>query len=145
MRRRRSRGVAAIEFALVLAVFSAILAGFLYFGRFAMERAVLDRATTDAARYMATVPAEDLRDSARRSALLARTRALLEETLRGSGIQTTDLYVSYRCGSSDCGTVLPSNSLATVTVSATLGYSDTMFGAAERIEFAAYAEAGRGD
>ncbi|WP_342118947.1 TadE family protein [Pseudoduganella sp. OTU4001] len=143
MRRRYCKGVAALEFALVLLAFTAIMLGFLSIGRMMMVGMALDRATTDAARYMATVPVEDLRDSTRRAALLANTRSVLEQGLAASGIQASDLTVGYVCGNTDCNTLSQSNPLESIIVTATVNYSDGWFGIGERTELTTTAGAGR--
>ena len=55
MKRRRGRGVAALELCVVLPVWVMILTACLYYGRLALSGAALDRAASAAARYLATV------------------------------------------------------------------------------------------
>ncbi|MYN04099.1 hypothetical protein GTP41_18565 [Pseudoduganella sp. DS3] len=143
MKRRRCRGVALIELVAVLAVCVPLLLGILYYGRMAMDGALLDRAASDAARYLATLPPEELRDSARRAVVLANAQSMLEQALQASGLALQDLQVDYRCGLNSCSMVTPSNPLASITVIAVLQYRATLFGMPQVVELRAQAEAGR--
>lgn len=143
MRRRPSRGVAVIELAAVLLACSLMLMALLNYGRLAMEGALLDRATGDAARYLAALPPEELRDSARRSVVLGNAQAMLEQALLDSGLQLQDLQTSYLCGADTCALVTASNPLASMTVIAVLQYRDDWFGSGT-LELRAQAEANRG-
>ena len=67
MKRTRCRGVAAIEAALVLAGLAPLLAFALNLGRLAIDGAAADRAASNAARFLSTVPLESLHDSTRRA------------------------------------------------------------------------------
>lgn len=145
MRARRTRGFAAIEFALVIGVWVVILVNGLYFGRMAMAGVVLDRAANDAARYLATVPVERLRDSAQRALALANAQAMTQAALADAGIAAQDLQLDFRCGLSSCGVVSAANPLASMTVTAMLRYHDDWFGAVGDVDLLSYAEAGRGN
>ncbi|WP_374584320.1 hypothetical protein [Pseudoduganella sp.] len=143
MKRRTSRGAAMIELAAVLVACSMMLMACLNYGRLAMEGAVLDRAAADAARYLAALPPEELRDSARRGVVLANAQAMLEQVLQDSGLQVLDLQTSYLCGADTCAMVTSSNPLASMTVIAVLQYRDDWFGSGT-LELRAQAEASRG-
>lgn len=143
MRRRRCRGIAAIELALVLLACSLLLMQCLYFGRLAMNGAVLNRAASDAARYLALVPVEILRDGARRAQVLANAQAMLEAALADAGVPVQDLQVDFACGVTSCNVVTAANPLASMRVTAMLRYRDEWFGAADEVDLLAYAEAGR--
>ncbi|MCE3264181.1 MAG: hypothetical protein K0R43_3260 [Pseudoduganella sp.] len=143
MRRRHCRGVAAIELAMVLLVCALLLTQCLYYGRLAMSGAVLDRATSDVARYLALVPVESLRDGTQRALVLGNAQVMLEQALADAGVQVLDLQVDFGCGLTGCSVVSPANPLASMSVTAMLRYRDEWFGAAGDVDLLAYAEAGR--
>lgn len=139
--RQRSRGIAAIEFALVLGVCVFILAACLYCGRLLMSGAVLDRATVDATRYLATVPVEHMRNDARRAAALLQARMMLETALNDAGIPTQGMYLDFDCGLGDCDDVAPANPLDSVALYVIVHYDDAWSGTG--VDISSYAEAGR--
>lgn len=146
MKRRHSRGVALIELAAVLAACVILLGACLSYGRLALQGAVLDQATADAARYLATLPPEELRDSGRRAIALANAQAMVEQALAAAGVQVLELQLDYRCGPNTCNLVTATNPLSSMTVIALLQYHDTWLGAgAGDLEVRAHAEAGRGN
>lgn len=102
MKRRRSRGVAAIEAALVMAGLTPLLVLALNMGRLAIDGAALDRAASNAARYLATVPLESLRDSSRRSVVLDSARYLIVQTLAASKVDVATLHVEFLCDPGSC-------------------------------------------
>lgn len=143
MKRLRERGVAAIEAALVLFATTALLVNLLYCGRLAWHGAALDGAAYNAARYLASVPPEDLSDSSRRGAVLATAQAMVNETLAGAGVTGQDLQVQYLCGAGWCS-VLAAGSVPTkVAVLATLEFRDEIFGSPGQTLLSSYVEVGR--
>jgi Flp pilus assembly protein TadG len=60
LKRAQQRGVAAVEFAFVLIFMLMIVAGIIEFGRAFWYYNALDKATRDGARYMSTVPKDQL-------------------------------------------------------------------------------------
>lgn len=102
MRRLRCRGVASIEFALVLFAGALMLQGCLFYGRALMYTLALDRTVHDMARYLTQQPDENLLNAARRTALLNKARAMLQESLLQSGLQLETMYVEMRCGGYNC-------------------------------------------
>lgn len=102
MRRLRCRGVASIEFALVLFAGALMLQGCLFYGRALMYTLALDRSVHDMARYLTQQPEETLRNGTRRAVVLNKARAMLQESLQQSGLQLETLYVEMRCGGFDC-------------------------------------------
>lgn len=58
--RYKARGVAAVEFAFVIIFLLIIVAGIIEFGRAFWYYNALDKATRDGARYMSTVPKEQI-------------------------------------------------------------------------------------
>lgn len=80
---RRQRGVAAIELALILVFFMALLPFVLLFGRALLVYTALQKSTHDAARYLATMPLPQMAnaDAAEQGAVFARQmvrQAMLE-------------------------------------------------------------------
>jgi len=143
MKRRRCRGVAAIEAALVLFATSALLVNLLYCGRLALDGAALDRAASGAARYLSTVPLEDLHDSARRGAALAAAQAIAAETLAAAGIDVQQLQLEFLCDPGACATLPAGVTPSRVGVLANLSFYDEVFGGHAPTQLTAYAEVGR--
>lgn len=69
--RRRQRGIAALELALVLPIFLILLMFPLYLGRVLWHYTVIQRAAQDAARYLSTIPLSEMKNPARAPALVA--------------------------------------------------------------------------
>ena len=75
---RRQRGIAAVELAFILPVFLLLLAFPLYFGRVFWHYTAAQKAAQDAARYLASVPAAELKDPARASSVVAVVKDIVE-------------------------------------------------------------------
>lgn len=144
MRRLRCRGVAAIEAALVMVALAPVVALALYAGRLAVGGSALDRAASNAARYLATVPLESLRDGTRRAIALAVAQAMIEETLAAANVEGLQ-PVEFRCGSRSCSQLDVTEKPATVGVVATITYRDTLFGDHFPMTLTVHAEVGRGN
>ena len=149
MKRLRWRGVAAIETALVMFALSVLLVHALRYGLQAEGGAALDRAASNAARYLATVPIQTLRSSARRAAVLATARGLIDETLAAANLDVSTLEVQFLCDPGLCDALTPSTVPATVPskvgVLASMQYRNDMFSSIEPVGLSVYAEVGRGN
>ena len=105
---RRQQGVAAIELALIMLFFMGLLPVVLLFGRALFMYTVVQKSAQDAARYMATLPLQQMTndDTANQAAAFATqlVRQALAETgpvLNATRIRGDCLYASgdYPCGS----------------------------------------------
>jgi len=105
---RRQAGVAAIELALIMLFFMGLLPVVLLFGRALFLYTVVQKSAQDAARYMATLPLQQMTndDTANQAAAFATqlVRQALAETgpvLNANRIRVDCLYASgdYPCGS----------------------------------------------
>jgi len=126
MKRLRCRGMALVEAALTLPVCLAVLAFTLSFGRQTWYTAVLDKATADAARYVASVPLESLQDGSRRSAVLSAAEAMLAEALASAGIPATLLNVEIGCANMDCAAMPASEAPQWVVVRVQVYFTDSI-------------------
>lgn len=105
---RRQRGVAAIELALIMLFFLALLPVVLLFGRALFAYTALQKGVHDAARYMATLPLAQMSDAdaATESAAFARSMVVgaMRETwpkLQAARVSLECVYAddAYPCGS----------------------------------------------
>lgn len=105
---RRQQGVAAIELALIMLFFMGLLPVVLLFGRALFMYTVVQKSAQDAARYMATLPLQQMTndDTANQAAAFATqlVQQALAETgplLNANRIRVECVYASgdYPCGS----------------------------------------------
>ncbi|MDY0961108.1 MULTISPECIES: TadE/TadG family type IV pilus assembly protein [Massilia] len=100
---RRQRGVAAVEFAVLLPCLALVLASLILCARLMWHYTVAHKAAQDAARYMATVPAVEMRSpalavEAKAVAVEIAKREMVDLAL-GRNAATTDVQCdSYNCG-----------------------------------------------
>ncbi|USX17164.1 pilus assembly protein [Oxalobacteraceae bacterium OTU3CAMAD1] len=73
----RQRGIAAVEFAIVLPFLVLMLIMPLYLGRVFWHYTAIQHAAQDAARYLSTIPAADMSNPARAPAAVAVANAIL--------------------------------------------------------------------
>lgn len=104
---RRQDGVAAIELALILLFFMALLPFVLLFGRALLVYTALQKSTHDAARYLATMPLPQMAnaDAAEQGAAFARQmvlQAMLESWpgMSSGKVNVDCIYIDdfYSCG-----------------------------------------------
>lgn len=145
MRRRRCQGIAAIEAALCMWLLAVLLVACLSMGRLALGGAALDRAASNAARYLATVPVDSLHDAARLAVAEAVARAMIEETLASAGIAAMAPQVRITCGAVYCVDLPPATTPTRIGVSATIQYQDDMFASNVPTQLSVQAEVGRGN
>ncbi len=145
MRRQRCRGVAAIEAALVMAGLAPLLVLALNMGRLAMNGAAADRAASNAARYLSTVPLESLHDSSRRATVLESARTLIDETLAAANIDGQAWHVEFMCDIGHCDELLPSNIPSKVAVLLTVDSQPILDVGDLPVALTVQAEAGRDD
>lgn len=145
MKRRRCRGVAAIEAALVMAGLAPLLVLLLNAGRLAINGAAVDRAASNAARLLSTVPLEILRDGSRRGAALDSARYLIDETLAAARVDVQTLHVEYTCDPGRCDDLQASSTPSKIGVLVSVDSQAIVDFGAPAVTLSAYAEVGRGD
>ncbi|MCC7704932.1 pilus assembly protein [Janthinobacterium sp. GW460P] len=105
---RRQEGVAAIELALILLFFMALLPFVLLFGRALLVYTALQKSTHDAARYLATMPLSQMArgDTANQGAVFARQ--MVVDAMAESWPAMQPYLISVECVYADdsysCGT-----------------------------------------
>lgn len=109
--RSDQRGIAAVEFAWILPVLVALMAGLFLFGRFCWHYTVAQKAAHDAALYLSSVPLIDMKSRTRAEAVmnLARSIALAETAELNPG--PAGLTVTVTCDSWPCDGVVPPNTI----------------------------------
>lgn len=106
--RHRERGIAAVEFAVILPVLVALIAGVLLFGRFCWHYTIAQKAAHDAALYLSSVPLIDMKSRTRAEAVMgvARSIALAETAELNPGPSGATITVT--CDAWPCdGVVVP--------------------------------------
>lgn len=120
------RGIALIEFSLVL-IFTAIaVLGVSYLARGIWHATVLHKAAYQAARIVAAMPEDVFRNDSAKTAIPAVARRIFLEVAADAGLESVpaadDIAVS--CDTNSCTTVMPQR----IIVSAQLIYVDPLFG-----------------
>lgn len=122
----RQRGVAAIEAAIVLPILVLFLTFPIFYARCYWHYTVAQKAAQDAARYLSSVPAQEMRSKklAKAAAALALQIAQREiaELAPGTSIDDPQVY----CDTSLCGT-FPGTLPSTVRVLLSFGIVDKIF------------------
>jgi TadE-like protein len=125
--KKRQRGVAAVEAALILPIFVTLLTAPVYYGRCLWHYTVAQKAAQDATRYLAQVSAAEMRSAplaqAASNTALAIARAEIAELAPGSVMGTPSVY----CDNVPCTSlvgILPS----TVGVFIRFSMRDNVFG-----------------
>ncbi len=107
-RGRRQRGVAAVEFAIILPLLLTLMAFPIFFSRVLVHYSVAQKAARDAAMYFATIPLIEMKDNSR--ALSAKdmaeeiVAAEIAELRPGIGERVT---VDVLCDGGPCGSRRP--------------------------------------
>jgi len=125
--RTREQGVAAIEAAILLPILLAFLTFPIFYARCFWHYTAAQKAAQDAARYLATVPAAEMRSKklAKAAAAIAVEIAQREivELAPGSEFDPPQAI----CDGADCGSI-PGKVPTKVRVLINFGMVDTMFG-----------------
>jgi Flp pilus assembly protein TadG len=122
--RQLQGGIVAVEMAFILLFVLVLLPYPLFFGRVFWHYAVLQKVAHDAARYMSTIPAIDMKNAAKASQAAALAQSMVAAGTAGLG---EPVGVNVMCDAATCGTfsVLPGQ----VRIIAGLSLQDTIFGA----------------
>jgi Flp pilus assembly protein TadG len=123
--KRRQRGVAAIELALISVAIFGLLPFVFWFGRVFYEYNVLLKAGHQATRYMASLSALEIGSVAASTTATATARQMVIDAGSGAGIDLTALSIGVECNPDNCGTAgeLP----ATVRVRFATTLADDVF------------------
>lgn len=113
IRRHAQRGVAAVEFAVIVLLLLLIGAGIVEFGRAFWYYDAMAKGTRDAARYLSTVPTAAL------SGAGANAREIVARSATAGGVPGFDASnVSVSCTPTACGAAVQPTDVASVTVGA---------------------------
>jgi hypothetical protein len=123
----RQAGAIAVEAALVLLACFMLLPFLLYFARLTLHAAVLQQAAFNAARYMATLPPEQIRDPALQTVALDVARGLVGQAVAGARLDTGPQAIEIECDSIDCGSLAVPGVPARIDVQLMLRFSDPFF------------------
>ena len=116
--RPRQRGVAAVEFAVILPLLIFLIAVPIFFGRCLMHYTVIQKAAHDAAIYLATLPRTDLYTQAKWvGATQLAFQIIDEETAELRPGDDGMVFREVRCDDFVCGFVTPVPKIITVQVS----------------------------
>lgn len=121
--RRRQRGVAAVELALILSLLLLLLPFPLICGRAFWHYAVLQKAAHDAARFMSALPLRDIQDATRAASASAQAAAMIAAAT--AELNSQGPQISVFCNITACiGGAAP----ATIHVVASIQLLDSVFG-----------------
>lgn len=126
--RRRQRGVAAVEFALLATVLVFLMAFPIFLGRYFWHYTVVHKAAHDGARYLSTISEAEMREPDLALAADAIAKGIVKEELADLRPGTYAPKVSVICGTATLchgveGGALP----PTVTVTVEVSMFDTVF------------------
>jgi len=126
---RVQRGAAAVELALLLPIFVVVLTFPLLLGRCLWHYTAAQKAAHDAARYLSSIPAQEMREPALAitAADIASEIATLELAHLSPG-DDNQVTVLVACGGLPCRGVRTSALPETVTVSVSINLYDPVFG-----------------
>jgi hypothetical protein len=100
---RQQRGIAAVELALLLPIFLALLSLPLYFGRVFWHYTVVQNAAQDAARYLSSVPQIEIKDPSQIGAVVAVAGAIIAAETAQLNPGTYAPTVAILCNGGVCG------------------------------------------
>jgi Flp pilus assembly protein TadG len=123
--KRKMRGVAVIEFAIVLPLLVLIVTGLIEYGRLMWNYNALAKASRDAARYLSTVDANDLANEASQNNSTANK--MVRDAALSAGLDITGLSIAISCDDiPNCSTASGTNKPDRVEVA--IGYPFTIGG-----------------
>lgn len=101
---RRDRGVAAVEFAIILPLILVLLAFPVFFGRVFMFYSVAQKAAQNAAQYIATVPKVEMHDSNKAAAANDVAKEIIRLTMGEVSAGSGGIGIQVDCDDGECGT-----------------------------------------
>lgn len=121
---RAERGVAAVEFAVILPVILIMLALPLFFGRVMWHYTAAQKAAYDAARYLSSVPRGEIKDPAKIGYVVALAKSIVQAETGELNSGPYPPVVSVLCDNVECsGYTVPT----AVTVNVQLDVIDIFF------------------
>ena len=124
-RMTRQRGVAAVEFAILVPVLLILLMAPLYIGRVLWHYTVVQKAAHDAARYLSTVPEAEMRTIALAPGAAALADSIIQAELADLNTGSGPPLVGIKCNGNPCGGITP---WSTVAVNIQAEMRDPFFG-----------------
>lgn len=118
------RGVAAVEFALILPIMVAVLAFSLFFGRVFWHYTAAQKAAHDAARYLSSVPMLDMRTPTRAGNVVQVAQAIADAETAGLNPGPYRPVITVLCDGLTCAGFTPPT---TITVGVQLAMFDETF------------------
>ena len=123
-KRARQRGVAAVEFAVILPLILILLTFPIFFARVFMHYSVAQKAAHDAARYLSSIPFVEMQDQTRAMAAESVARQIVTaETAELNPGTGSHIFVGVLCDGSVCGFSVP----AQITVEVRMRMFDDFF------------------
>jgi hypothetical protein len=122
---RRQRGVAAVEFAILVPLLLILLSAPLYIGRVLWHYTVVQKAAHDAARYLSTVPEAEMRSIALAPSAAALADSIVQAELADLNTGSGPPIVTVLCNGRACGGIIVWNTVS-VTIDAEM--RDPFFG-----------------
>jgi hypothetical protein len=121
----RQRGVAAVEFAILVPLLLILLTAPLYIGRVLWHYTVIQKAAHDGARYLATVPEAEMRSTALAPGAAAFAENIVQAELADLNTGSVPPAVGIRCNGIPCTGINP---WTTVAISIQTEMKDPFFG-----------------
>jgi Flp pilus assembly protein TadG len=121
----RQRGVAAVEFAILVPLLLILLTAPLYIGRVLWHYTVIHKAAHDAARYLSTVPIAEMRSTSLAPGAAAFADSIIQAELAGLNTGSVPPLVGIKCNGNPCGGITP---WSTVAVNIQAEMTDPFFG-----------------
>jgi len=124
----RQRGAAAVELALLLPIFVFFMSFPLFLGRYFWHYTATQKAAQDAARYLSTISAQEMRDPALSESAAALTNRIVQMELAELHTGGMRPRVTVLCGDVLCQGVTTGPLPETVTVHVRMDMVDHIFG-----------------
>lgn len=121
--RRRAKGAAAVEAAIILPVIVSLLLFPIFFGIYFWHYTAIHKSAQNAARYLATVPAKDIKSVTPAGYVKANAEAIVREGIADL-LPASAVLIDVQCDGLSCGDSVPS----TVRVVVRLRIKDTFYG-----------------